>query len=201
MIRALFVRAAVDQRGATLVEFALVLPPLLLMLIGLLDMTHNMYTAQMLKGAVQKAARDSTIEGAQSNWPVLDARVTAAVRAVSPSATLTFKRSAYREFSNIGRPEDWSDLNRDGRCNNGEPFEDINGNGQWDKRPGVSGLGGARDAVLYTVTVNYKRMFPLVAFAPGQPSTMQMQAVTVLRNQPYSAAASQPNKSLTGNCR
>lgn len=194
-------RLAADQRGATLVEFALILPPLLLTLMGLLDMTHNMYTAQMLKGAVQKAARDSTIEGAQSNWAALDGKVTAAVRAVSPSAQLQFKRAAYRDFSNIGRPENWTDLNRDGRCNNGEPYEDINGNGQWDRRPGTTGQGSAGDAVLYTVTINYARMFPIAAFIPGQPSTMQMQAVTVLRNQPYSATATQPDNPRTGNCR
>ena len=196
-----FTRLVADRQGATVVEFALIMPPFLLTLIGLLDMTHNMYTAQMLKGAVQKAARDSTIEGAQSNWQNLDAKVTAAVRAISPGASLQFKRSAYREFSNIGRPENWTDLNRDGRCNNGEPYEDLNGNGKWDKRPGTTGLGGAGDAVLYTVTISYTRLFPITALIPGQSSTMQMQTVTVLRNQPYSANGQQPDSPPTGNCR
>ena len=48
---------AADCRGATIVEFAMITPALLLTLMGLFDMAHNMYTAQMLNGAIQQAAR------------------------------------------------------------------------------------------------------------------------------------------------
>ena len=47
-------RLTADRQGATIVEFALVLPPLLLTLMGLFDMAHNMYTAQILNGAIQQ---------------------------------------------------------------------------------------------------------------------------------------------------
>lgn len=187
-----------DQRGATIVEFALVTPVLLVTLMGLFDMAHNMYTAQMLNGAVQQAARNSTIEGAKSREAALDGIVTQAVKAISPGATLEFKRAAYRDFTSINRPEDWSDLNNDGNCDGGEPFEDANANGTWDRNPGSAGFGGARDAVLYTVTINYPRLFPIAALIPGQSGKMQMQSATVLRNQPYGATIA--NNPITGNC-
>lgn len=192
-------RLAADRQGATIVEFALVLPPLLLTLMGLLDMAHNMYTAQILNGAVQQAARDSTIEGTKSSWKVIDAKVKAAARVVAPGADVSFYRVYYQSFTDIGRPEDWTDMNNDGTCNNGEPFEDVNFNGRWDKKPGRGGIGAARDAVLYNVKISYPRLFPIAQLIPGQSKTMQMETQTILRNQPYSAA--QQKNPATGNCK
>ncbi|MCZ8172225.1 MAG: TadE/TadG family type IV pilus assembly protein [Novosphingobium sp.] len=187
-----------DNRGATIAEFALITPALLLTLMGLFDMAHNMYTAQMLNGAVQQAARNSTIEGAASREAALDAKVSSAVRAISPHATVEFSRAAYRDFGNVGRPEDWTDLDNDGDCAAGEPFEDANGNGSWDRNPGIDGFGGSRDAVLYTVTIDYPRLFPIARLIPGQSERMQMQAITVLRNQPFGASST--TAPATGNC-
>lgn len=198
MMRQFLGQLAGDRNGATIVEFALITPALLLTLMGLFDMAHNMYTAQMLNGAIQQAARNSTIEGSQSREAALNAIVTRAVKAISPGATVQFSRTAYRDFTSVGRPEDWSDINNDGNCTGGEPFEDANGNGSWDRNPGSTGFGGARDAVLYTVTINYPRLFPVAKLIPGQSSQMQMQSATVLRNQPFGASDSNPP--ATGNC-
>lgn len=187
-----------DTSGATIVEFALVAPVLFTMLFGLFDVGHNMYTAQMLQGAIQKAARDSTIEGAASNTTSLDAKVTTAVRAVAPGSTLAFSRKSYSTFTSVSRPEDYDDLNKNGTCDANEPFEDANGNKAWDKDVGNAGFGSARDAVLYTVTVTYKRFFPIYALIPGQTKNFTMTTTTVLRNQPYGVTASTPPG--TGNC-
>ena len=188
-----------DKRGVAIIEFALIAPVLLLMLMGLLDLAFNMYTTEMLQGAIQNAARNSTIEGASSKDAALDATVTTAVRAVAPSATLAFDRRAYNSFTEAGRPEDYTDVDNDGTCNNGEPFEDANGNGSWDRDRGKTGFGGARDAVLYTVTVNYQRPFPVAGFIPGQTKNFTLSAVTVLRNQPYGQQSVNPVP-VTGNC-
>lgn len=187
-----------DESGATIVEFALLLPALMVVLMGLLDLAYNMYTAQMLQGAIQQTARESSIEGASANVAALDGIVNTAVKAVAPAATLTFTRMAYTSFTQAGRPEDFDDLNASGSCDNGEPFEDANGNSTWDIDPGSAGFGGGRDAVLYTVRVRYDRLFPVFAFIPGQTRQFSMAASTVLRNQPYSAqSAPAPT---TGNC-
>lgn len=197
-MRRLVQSLASDRRGATIVEFALILPTLLVTLMGLLDMAHNMYTSQILNGAIQQAARKSTIEGASRNAGGVDAAVTRSVLGVAPGAKVRFSRSAYRNFGDIGRPEDWSDLDGNGSCNNGEPFEDANANGGWDRSAGTAGFGGARDAVLYTVTVDYPRLFPIARLIPGQSSNVQMQSTTVLRNQPFGVAGKTQPK--TGNC-
>lgn len=198
MIRRLINRLRSDRQGVTVIEFALLAPTLMIMLMGLLDLAYNMYTAQMLQGAIQTAARRSTIEGASDRRDAIDGIVTTAVHTVSPSATLTFSRKAYANFGTVGRPEDFDDVNNDGTCDNGEAFEDVNGNGNWDLDPGSAGFGGARDSVLYTVSVTYPRAFPIFNFIPGQSSNFTMSTTTVLRNQPYD----QQNTPVpaTGNC-
>lgn len=177
-------RLVQDQRGSALVEFGLVAPVLVFSLIGLFDLSYNIYTASLLEGSIQKAARDSSIEGAGLTQIEIDARVTEVVRSIVPSAAVRFERKAYTNFADIARPEDYTDLNGDGACNDGEPFEDVNGNAQWDEDRGSIGMGGARDAVLYVVTVTYDRQFPLHQFI-GVPGEVSSVARTVLRNQPF----------------
>lgn len=198
MMRRLFSRLRRDETGVSAVEFAMISPALFVMLFGLFDLSYNMYTAEMLQGAIQKAARDSTIEGAASDTAQLDGKVTKAVHAVAPHATITFTRTNYANFTDAGRPEDFTDLNDDGTCNDGEPYEDANGNDTWDAQ-GKAGLGSARDAVLYSVTVNYKRAFPIAKFIPGQTDDFTLVANTVLRNQPYGQSDSPPVPPK-GNC-
>jgi Flp pilus assembly protein TadG len=184
-----------DSAGATLVEFAMLLPVLLMTLMGLFDLAYNMYTSSMLNGSIQKVARDSTIEGASTGS--LDANVTKAVKAIVPGATLTFTRKSYSSFTKVGRAEDYTDVNKDGVCNANEPYEDANGNGSWDSDVGLAGQGGARDAVLYTVKVTYQRAFPVASFV-GLSNTFTTSSSMVLRNQPY--GLQNQVTSTMGNC-
>jgi Flp pilus assembly protein TadG len=173
-----------DQAGASVVEFALVLPVLLIALMGVLDLAYNMYTAALLQGAIQSSARASTLEGASANTTAIDAQVTKAVQDIAPGAKLTFNRKSYPSFSTANKPESYTDTNKNGKCDLGEPFEDVNANGTWDTDQGKSGVGGSRDVVVYMVTVKYPRPFP-VAGLLGGASDFTMQAQTVLANQPW----------------
>ncbi len=168
---------------------------MLLTLFGLFDIGHGIYTKTVLLGAIEKAARDSSIELATTGS--LDARITSMVRNIQPSATLTFTRTAYSNFSDVGQAEDYTESSGNSTCDDGEPFEDANGNGVWDADRGIDGQGGARDAVLYRVTVVYDRLFPIYKLLPGQLDTMSVQAITVLRNQPFTL---QNSVAATGNC-
>lgn len=185
-----------DQRGAAVIEFAIIAPTLMMVVLGLMDLGYNLYAGTLLEGAIQKAARDSTIEGASSSQVLLDDQVENVVDDLVHGATVQFTRKAYTNFQDVRRPEDFTDSNADGSCNDGEPFEDVNGNHTWDADRGSNGMGGARDAVLYTVTVTYDRPFPLMKLL-GFNSQVTSVARTVLRNQPY---ASQKITVTVGNC-
>lgn len=183
-----------DRDGVTFVEFALISPVLLIALMGAMDACFNAYMSVMLRGAVADAARGATIEAA--NGGALDAEVAASVRRVLPTAAFTYSRKSYDSFSVVGTPEDFSDVNTDGSCNNGEPYEDANGNGLWDPDRGRGGNGGARDVVEYKVTMRYNRLFPAPALI-GLPPQFSVTATTLLRNQPFADNRAAP---ATRNC-
>lgn len=173
-----------DETGGTIVEFAFVAPVFVLMLIGVFDIAHTLYTSSMLQGTMQKAGRDFTLENAASRQTAVETFVLQRVQDISPSAAVTFERKAYFDFADVGEPEAFDDLNGDGACNNNEPFEDDNNNGQWDDDRGEVGFGGARDAVMLTATITYDRLFPMAGLA-GLPEQVVLEASTVLRNQPF----------------
>ncbi|MFU7528616.1 TadE/TadG family type IV pilus assembly protein [Qipengyuania sp. ASV99] len=186
-----------DSDGATLTEFAFVAPILILMIMGVFDMAHSQYTSALMNGAIQKAGRDLTLESAGSSESAIDARVISEVQIVVPdSATVTLEKLSHFDFEDIGEEEEYTDNNGDGACNDNEPFVDSNGNGQWDANRGETGIGGARDAVLYTAVVSYPRLFPMYGLA-GLPQNVELRASTVLRNQPYDQQDVSVN---TGNC-
>lgn len=191
-------RLHADGSGATLVEFALVAPVLIVMIMGLFDIAHTQYTSSMLNGAMQKAARDVTLENANSQLSSIDARVREQVATVMPQgATITVEQLSHFDFADVSEPEEFTDQNSDNICNNNEPYIDANRNGSWDADRGESGIGGARDVVLYTTTVTYPRLFPMYGLI-GLRQNVELSASTVLRRQPFDE---QRARSTTpGNC-
>ena len=55
--------SAATQRGATIVEFALVLPVLCVLLLGMLDLGYRSYVTSIVQGALHEAARMATVGG------------------------------------------------------------------------------------------------------------------------------------------
>jgi Flp pilus assembly protein TadG len=186
--RRFFARLSQDERGATVVEFAMVAPVMGLLLLGGFDVAHTLYMRGVLQGIVQKVSRDATLESSNetASQATLDGRVKAQVSALANNATINITRRYYRTFSqaSAAKAEIWTDTDKDGTCDNGEPYEDANVNGTWDKDGGNGGQGGAKDAVLYTVEVSYPRFFPVYNFIGGSKTT-KIVGSTVLRNQPY----------------
>lgn len=185
-----------DTAGATVVEFALVAPVLIMVLMAMFDIGYNMWAVTMLQGSLQQAARASTLESAGGGTTAIDAIISHRVKQLIPGATIAFARKSYTNFGDVGRAEDYTDSDKDGTCDHGEPYEDANGNGAWDSDRGSVGNGGARDAMLYSVSVSYPRALPLLTLI-GLPKTVTANARTVLRNQPFKLQAV---STKVGNC-
>jgi len=173
-----------DRCGAALTEFALVLPVMLLMGMGLCEIAYQGYMQAILTGAVQKAGRDSTIENASA--ATIDAAVLQAVKNINGKAAFVSGYPLRKSYASYGyiSPESFVDGNGNGQRDPGECFTDVNGNGTWDADPGVSGGGGAGDTVLYTVSITYSRLFPLGLWM-GWSKSATLSANTVLKNQPW----------------
>ena len=202
--RAALRRLTADTSGVTLVEFAFVGPVLILMIMGLFDIAHTQYTSSVLHGAMQKAGRDLTLENANGRQSGIDTRVRQQIETVMPSgAQVEFIKLSHADFADIGEPEVILGDDPEGATGNGvcegaknERYIDANANGRWDADRGKDGIGGARDAVLYTVRVTYPRMFPLFTMT-GMPRNVTLEASTVLRNQPFDE---QDKSRLERNC-
>ena len=124
---------------------------------------------------------------AMTSEATIDAAVTSRVQKVSKSANLVFSRKSYYDFTDVERAETINEAGTaNGVCDTGETFEDENGNNTWDADVGKSGFGGPRDILLYTVTMNYARLFPLYGLL-DMPQQGTMEISTVLKNQPYGA--------------
>ena len=182
-------RLLANTRGGAAIEFALVAPVMLLLGMGLLEFSYQGYMQAVLTGSVQKAGRDATIQGATA--ATIDAGVLTAVQRINAKAAFTPGyplRKSYADYGYISA-EPFTDTNGNGQYDQGECFTDVNNNGVWDADPGNSGLGGADETVVYTVSVTYTRPFPVYVWL-GFGSTATITATTVLKNQPYAGSVS-----------
>jgi len=172
-----------DETGSAVMEFGLIITVFMTLMLGLFDLGQLAYTQSVLNGAVQEAARSSSLE--INDTAVADARVLELTRISAPGATISTSRVSYFDFADIKRAEAWNDEDGDGLCNNDEGYTDENGNGQWDEDVGSDGNGGAGDVVIYTVTATYEPLFPN-PFYPGGSDSRTVTSSTVKKNQPFS---------------
>lgn len=184
--RNIFRRITRDQSGAAMMEFGLVVPVFMTLMLGLFDIGQMVYTQAILNGAVQEAARSSSLETGDTS--IADTRLVDLVKVSAPGVTITSTRLSYFDFADIDRAEAWNDADADGDCNDGENYTDENGNGSWDKDIGVSGNGGAGDVVIYEVTASYDPLFPM-PFVNGSLTERSLSANAVKKNQPFADQA------------
>ena len=178
-----------NEDGVSIVEFALIAPVVMAMVMGALDIGHSLFVRATLDGAVQDAARSSSLEGATSltQQDLIDDRVTSIVRELAPDATVKVSRRYYKTFSTAALAQAEQVIEQSPgnlKCDRGESFMDANGNGVWDADGGSDGQGGAKDIVIITFKVSYPRLFPMAALL-GWSANVEMQSDSILANQPY----------------
>ncbi len=173
-----------NTAGAALVEFAIIMPVMLMLIFGSLEFGLNVYMRAVLEGAIQQAGRNSGLQSAQAGQTAIDTAITTQVHNILPSANVAFTRQNYQSITAAGRPEDFTDTNGNNVRDAGECFQDINANATWDADAGRTGQGGANDVVRYTATVTYPSWIPVGA-ALGISPTTSIKASTILKNQPF----------------
>ena len=195
-------RLGCDQRGATIVEFAVIAMPMCVLLMGGLELGYNSYVRSTLQGALHDAARVAAVEN-----PILatdgdtveeqvENMIKETVAHVAPNAVVDVDQKSYFEFSSIGEPEKlMTDNNGNGKydASDEDCFEDANGNGTFDPDSGKSGTnGGADDVVLYTAKVSAPRILPLDRLVPGVSEKVEYTLRAAVRNQPYGQQPTAP---------
>lgn len=188
-----------DQRGVSAVEFALVAPMFLSILMATFDLGFGVYTKAVLQGAIEEASRKASLENDQ--WTNVEAKVKAQILAVIPSSdpstdiSFNLDRRAYEDYDDLILPEQFNDTNSNGAREVGECYVDRNNNRQYDTNVGLANRGGASDVISIKASVTYKRVFPLWAMT-GQSQNQLIEASTFLRNQPFGAQAARVGVSI-----
>ncbi len=185
-----------DTRGAALMEFAIVAPVLLTMIVGGLGAGHTLYVQSVLDGEMQKAARDMSLEdaSAEDRQTEIENRVRDQVHKLVRGADVDFEMTSYRDYRDAdAKAEEYVDSNHDGTCNKAESYVDANNNGSWDRDGGSATIGGSKDVVLLKAKVAYASFLPF-----GQTrGRMLLTSTTLLRNQPSSDQAAAPMRSCS----
>lgn len=196
--RPLLRRLMADERGAALVEFAFVLPPLLIILMGGMDLGYELYLRAVVQAALTDIARSGTLETINvsctgtTNEEILACALRERTDVIARRATYDIEMTNFYDFSTVGRSERLvTDYNHNGQYNTGDCFVDLNANNQWDADAGRDGRGGADDVVFYEVTLSAPRLFPVQEML-GFDDEYHIVAQTAVRNQPYAQQNTPP---------
>jgi Flp pilus assembly pilin Flp len=175
---------AADARGATIVEFAIILPVLCLLLMGTFDLGYRSYVISIVQGSLHEASRMATV----GNVPMqtIEDHVESRLHEFSRDAEIEIETASYASFTevSVGEPltTDLGTLNVYDRAT--DCFRDLNNSGLYTRDIGGSGLGGAEDVVRMQVRMTYPRLFPMASLL-GWSDDVEIVQETMLRNQPY----------------
>ena len=185
-------RFARSNDGAAALEFALVLPPLCLILVGMFEMSMLMFTQASMEGALREAARfgmtGSVSDPAQRQTQILaiidERHVQYAGKTRRSASRSTTASTASATRSRMSTPTATASATR------ARATRTINGNAQWDADQGKAGVGAAAQIVQYTVQYDWHVITPFMAPVFGNNGKVHLKASIVLRNEPWDATTS-----------
>ena len=187
-----------DDRGSTIIEFALVLVPLLTLIGGAWEMGRQVYVSSVVQGVVVQAARKTALESATSS------AVTTFVRAqladfADPSA-ITLTMTNFRKFTGVNKAEvidnDSTTTGTIGTLDIGECYIDVNNNSTRDLLQGDSGIGAADDAMRVSISVRAKRLTPIGEWI-GYGQTYNIERTTFIQVEPFAGTVAPPRRCRT----
>ncbi|MFC7048929.1 TadE/TadG family type IV pilus assembly protein [Emcibacter nanhaiensis] len=179
-----------DEKGAALIEAAFVLPTLLLMIIGTLEIGGVMLSNTLLEGAIADASRQGitgyTVDGMTREEYITQVLEDSTFGFIKLD-NLVITNKVYDSFTEIATAEPYTDVDEDGSYTNGvDSFTDLNCNNHWDSDIGESGVGGPGAVVVYTAEYDADFLTGFFAQAIGdEDGRIRIEASTAVKNEPY----------------
>ncbi len=187
-LRRRLVRFGADRRGSAIMEFALGLPVLMIVLVGVFEVCMLVFANVLLEGGVRAAARygitGRAVGGASREEQIANiiAEESLGLLDVRITGIETF---VYESFDEIGTGEEYQDTNGNGEWDAGETFNDANGNGVYDAEPGTPGAGEGSEVVLYNVTGEWQTFTPFIGNVMGNNGRVALRASVAVQNEPF----------------
>lgn len=187
-----------DDRGSTIIEFALVLLPLLTLIMGAWEMGRQVYVSSIVQGVVVQAGRKAALENATST--AVTTFVRSQLSEFADPAYITLTMTNFRKFTGVSKPEfidnDSTTVGTLGVLDIGECYIDSNNNSVRDLLQGDSGVGAADDAMRVSISVQAKRLTPIGELI-GFGSTYNVQRTTFVQVEPFAGTVSPPRRCRT----
>ncbi|WP_294217445.1 TadE/TadG family type IV pilus assembly protein [uncultured Sphingomonas sp.] len=177
-----------DRRGATVIEFALVIPVVCALLAAGFEFGYRVYLNAVIQGALLEASRTASVGNVTEQQ--IEAIVLNRVSTLSNASNVkAIRKENFYNFSNVGKPEKLKfDKNGNGLYDPAEDcYEDANNSNTYDYQSNA-GLGTADDIIRYSVVVDYPNIMPVRQLL-GLGGRQTIVASTVLRNQPFTSRA------------
>jgi hypothetical protein len=188
-MRVLFSRLWKREDGTSGVEFALIATPLILTVIGIIEVAMILFADVLLEGAVRDAARfgiTGQVPAGKTREAMMKKIIGQRTIGLIDMNKAKIDILSYSSFAHVGKPEPFTDkppLN--GKYDPGEPFTDINGNGHWDADIGLPGAGGAGSIVLYRISYDWPLLTGLLSPLLGSAGYVHLRVSTAVRNEPF----------------
>ncbi len=193
MLRVRVSELARNISGVAATEFALVVPVVMALTMGVIEVGYIVFAKINLEGAVQEAARRGVTGFAPdgvSREEYVRNRITDAMDRFSLEGPIVINTRVYENFGDIGEPEPFSDDNGNGTYDPGECFSDVNGNAQYDTDMAQAGLGGSGAVVVYSTSVRLGMLSPVFSWmTENNTGAMTLEASTAVRNEPFDLTA------------
>lgn len=175
-----------NNEGIAALEFALIAPTFILIIMGVIEFSLIMFTQATIESATSNTARMGktgyTAPGVTRQQMLID-NVAERTAGLLDPANISVTMTTYSSFDNVNDPEPYLDDNGNGFFDPGETYTDINGNGQWDQDMGAAGAGAANEIVVYTVSYPWPITTPIVSAIIGD--TFPINGRMVVKNEPW----------------
>lgn len=174
------------EKGVTAIEFALVMPAVVFIILGSIEFSMYLFVQSSLEGATFAASRlgkTGHVETPETREQTILGTIEDRIGFFLDMDALTLESKSYSDFSSINQPEPFVDTNANGVRDATENFTDINGNGVYDDDMGAEGPGSAGEVVVYTVSYPWRVMNPLFHTFLGE--TVDISSKFVVKNEPY----------------
>lgn len=173
------------QKGSVAVEFALVAPVVVILIIGVIEVATAMAVSTFLEGGLREASRFGVTgsQGAGGRLARIQQIMADHSFGLITANDIALDTRVYGSFAQIG-DEEYTDTNGDGAYSPGEPFIDRNGNGAWTPDSGTPGLGQGNDIVVYRASYDWGFLTGLLR--PVMGNSITFTSAIAVRNEPFS---------------
>ncbi|MGF6768446.1 Flp pilus assembly pilin Flp [Paraburkholderia sp. GAS199] len=175
-----------DERAVTAIEFAIVAPVVVFLLLGTVETGLDLWVDATVETAVQRASRLG-ITTLPPNGQTMQDAVNDSIKGtmvvwMSRVKTFSVVSKVYPSYIGSAGAEPYTDVGNVGHYVKGDPFVDVNKNGVWDADLGVSGTGNYDDVVSYSLTITMSS-FTGIPELFGIP-TLSFTRTFVVQNEP-----------------